>query len=102
MERKNILVFGSSSSGKSSFIRFVDYHLVGSLGIAPTFIKIGFVVDGGGFYSYYMQQGNKLDNEKKIVRKKLCFMHTKSLTHFFNWVQSRLGTIQRLPIWLLF
>ena len=28
MERKNILVFGSSSSGKSSFIRFVDFYSV--------------------------------------------------------------------------
>jgi hypothetical protein len=34
------------------------------------FHKIGFMVAGGGFYSYYIHQGNKLDKERKIVRKK--------------------------------
>ena len=47
----------------------------GSLGIAPTrdcthFSKIEFVFAGGGFYSYYIHQGNKSDKERKIVRKK--------------------------------
>ena len=42
----------------------------GSRCIAPTrdnthFLKIGFVVAGGGFYSYYIHQGNKSDKEKK-------------------------------------
>ena len=37
-------------------------------GIAPTFLK---VVAGGGFYSYYIQQGNKSDKEWKILRKKI-------------------------------
>ena len=53
----------------------------GSLGIAPTrncahFLKIGFVVAGGGVYSYFIQQGNKSDKEMKILRKKLSSMHT--------------------------
>ena len=48
----------------------------GSLGIAPTrncihILRIRFVVAGGGFYSYYIHQGNKLDNETKIVRKRI-------------------------------
>ena len=46
----------------------------GSLGSTPTrncnhFLKIGFVVSGGVFYSYYIRQGNKSDTERKIVRK---------------------------------
>ena len=62
--------------------------LCDSLGIAPTrdfnhFLKVGFVVAGGGFYSYYIHQGNKLDKERKIVRKKLSFMHTKGFITFF-------------------
>ena len=71
----------------------------GSLSIAPTrnftlFLKIGFVVAGGGFYSYYIHQGNKSDKERKIVRKKLSFMHTKRFNIFFKrWVQFRVGGI---------
>ena len=47
----------------------------GLLGYAPTrncthFLKIGFVIDKGRFYSYYFHQGNKSDKERKIVRKK--------------------------------
>ena len=57
-------------------------HREGSLGIAPTrncthFLKIGFVVARGGFYSNYIHQGNKSDKERKIGRKKLSFMHRK-------------------------
>ena len=37
-------------------------------------LKIWFVVAGGGFYSYYIHQGNKSDEGKNIVRKKLSFM----------------------------
>ena len=75
--------------------------LCDSLGIAPIrdcthFLKVVFVVAGGGFYSY-IHQGNKLDKEKKIVRKKLSFMHTKGINTFFKWVQSRVGAIPRLP-----
>ena len=53
----------------------------------------------GGFYSYYIHQGNKLDKERKIVRKNLSFMHTKRYnTSLKKWVQSRMGAISRLPI----
>ena len=56
------------------------------------------MVEGGGFYSYYIHQGNKSDKERKIVRKKLSFMHTKRLNTFFKrWVQFRVGAIPRLP-----
>ena len=33
------------------------------------FLKMGFVVAGGGFYSYYIHQENKLDKERKILIK---------------------------------
>ena len=61
----------------------------GSLGITPTqncthFLKIGFVVAGGGFYSYYIHKGSKSDKERKIVRKKLSCMHTKRFKHFLK------------------
>ena len=47
------------------------FHLVlHPHGIAPTFFKIGYVVAGGGFYSYYIHQGNKSDKERKIIKKK--------------------------------
>ena len=66
----------------------------GSLGIAATrnyahIPKIGFVVAGGGFYSYYIHQRNISDKERKIVRKKLSFIHTKRFdTYIFKkWVQ---------------
>ena len=36
-----------------------------------------------GFYSYYIHQGNKLDKERKIARKKLSFMHRKRFNIFF-------------------
>ena len=36
-------------------------------GIVPThFLKIRFVVAGGGFYFYYIHQGNKSDKERKL------------------------------------
>ena len=75
----------------------------GSLGIAPTpncshFLKIVFVVAWGGFYSYFIHQGNKSYKKGKIVRKKLNFMHTKiSNIYFKSWVQFRVGAIPRLP-----
>ena len=81
---------------------------LGSLSIAPTgncthFLKL--VVARGGFYSYYIHQGNKSDKERKIARKKLSFMHTKRFhTLFKRWVQFkysnvqfRVGAIPRLP-----
>ena len=33
------------------------------------FLKIEFVVAGGGFHSYYTHLGNKSDKDMKIVRK---------------------------------
>ena len=48
------------------------------------FLKIRFVVAGGGFYSYYIHQENKFDKESKIVRKKLSFMRTKRSNTFFK------------------
>ena len=74
---------------------------MGSLGIAPTrncthLIKIGFVVAGSGFHSYH--QGNKSDKERKILRKKLSFMHAKKCIAFSKrWVQFRVGAISCLP-----
>ena len=38
---------------------------------------MGFVVAGGGFYSYNNLQFIKLDKERKNVRKKISFIHTK-------------------------
>ena len=65
---------------------------IGSLSIASTytrncthFLKFGFVIAGGGFFSYYIHQGNKSEKENQIVRKKLSFM------------QFRVGAIPRLP-----
>ena len=48
--------------------------LLGSLGIVTSrncthFLKIGFLVAGGRFHSYNINQGNKSDKEMKIVRK---------------------------------
>ena len=63
-----------------------ELYLLGSIGIAPTldcthFLEIGIVVAGGGFYSYYIHQDNKLDEERKILKG---FMHTKDLISFFK------------------
>ena len=74
-----------------------------SLGIAPTrnrtlFLKIGVVVAGGGFYAYYIHQGNKADEEREILRKK-SFMRTKRFNTFLKRCgQFRVGAITRLPI----
>ena len=62
---------------------------IGSLDIAPTrnctnFLKIEFVVAGGGFISYFISKGNKSDKEKKIVRNKLSFIHTKRFNTFLK------------------
>ena len=77
---------------------FID--IIVSLGIAPTwncthFLKIEFMIAGGGFYSYYI----RTDKERKIVRKKLGFMRTKRFNTFLKtWVQFRVGVIPRLPV----
>ena len=66
-------------------------------GIAPTrncthFLKIGFMVAGGGFYSYYIHHGNYSDKERNIIRKR--FMHTNRFNTFIKrWVQFRVGAI---------
>ena len=62
-------------------------------GIAPTFLIV-FEIAGGGFYSYYIHQGHKLDKERKIVTKKLSFMLTKRYNTFFKM---GVGAIPRLP-----
>ena len=38
-------------------------------GIQPTFIKIEFVVAGGGFYSYYNHLHINLDKEREVCKK---------------------------------
>ena len=73
---------------------------LGSISIAPTrdcthFLKIWFVVTGCGFYSYDIHQGNKLDNESKIVRKLWSFMHTKRFNTSFKY-----GCHSTSTIWL--
>ena len=81
-----------------TLLRYPDF---GSLGITPTFIKLDSCSPGAGFYSYYIQHGNKSDKERKIVRKKLSFMHIKRFNRFFKiWVQFRVGAIPRLPRFL--
>ena len=76
-----------------------SFKFCGSLGIAPTrncthILKIGIVVAGGGFYSYYIQQGNTSDKERIFLKKKLSFMHTK---RFNTFVHFRMGAIPNLP-----
>ena len=50
----------------------------GSRGIAPTFLKLYSWSPGAGFISI------KSDKERKIVRKKLSFMHTKIFYTLFK------------------
>ena len=46
------------------------------------------MVAGGGLYSYSKHKGDKTDKEKKIVRLKLSFMHSKRFNRLFQkWVQ---------------
>ena len=72
--------------------------LQGSIGIAPTrdcthFLKIIFIVAGGGFYSYYIHQGNELDKERKVVRK--TFYAYKKIYYIFKKYWSN-------PVWVQF
>ena len=54
-------------------------------GIACThFLKIEFVVFSGGFYYYYNHLWNRLDKERKIIRKKLSLMYTIRSNTFFE------------------
>ena len=63
-------------------------------GIELTYLKIGFVVAGGGFYSYYNFQCIKLDKEKRILEKKQFYAYKKYLTQFL-----KMGSI---PFWFQF
>ena len=69
----------------------------GSRGIAPTFLKLDSWSTGAGFIPIISTKGiNQI--ERKIVRKKLSFMHTKRFdTCFKRWVQFYLGAIPCLP-----
>ena len=59
-------------------------------------LKIEFVVAEGVLFLLY--QPNKSDKERKILRKKLSFMHTKRFnTVLKRWVQFCVGAIPRLP-----
>ena len=55
------------------------------------FLKIGFVVAGGGFYSYHIHQGNKSYKQRKIVRKKLSFMPIKRFNTFLKYRCNSVG-----------
>ena len=92
-------IFLVRSSSYRQLIWHKSVHLVlHQHGIGPTFLKLGSWSPGAGFYSYYIHQENKSDNERKIVRKKLRFMHTKRFNTFFKrWVQFRVGAIPRVP-----
>ena len=61
-------------------------------GIVTSFLKLD-SWSWGRVYCYYMHQGNEIDKEMKIVRKKLSFMPTKRCNTFLKygcdpvWVQ---------------
>ena len=80
------------------------YEKNGSLSIAPTrdcthILKIGFVVAGGGFYSYYNLQCIKLYKENRIKEKKSVSCIQKTFNAVFkNGFNPVLGSIPRLPI----
>ena len=70
---------------------YLLYLLCGSLGIVPTrnctHLRALFLL-------YPPMQWNKSEKERKIVVKKLSFMHTKRFNPFFKrWVQFRVGAI---------
>ena len=74
------------------------YEKGGSHGIEPKrdwthFLKIGFVVAGGGFYSYYNLQCIKLDKVKESV----LFTQKTFNEVFKNGFNPVLGSIQHLP-----
>ena len=71
----------------------------GSHGIVPKrdwthFLKIGFMVAGGGFYSYYNLEGIKLDKGKKIKKKNQFYAYKKHLTQFLK--------MDSIPVWVQF
>ena len=87
----------------SCIIKVSILHIYNSLtqlkGFTCThFLKVGFVVAWGDFYSYHIHQGNKSDKERENVRKKISFMHTKGFNIFLKiWVQFPVCAIPRLP-----
>ena len=54
-------------------------------GITPNFLEL-YSWSPGAFYSYYIHQGNKLDKERKIVRKSLISCIEKVFIHFCDSV----------------
>ena len=66
-------------------------------GIAPTILKLDLWSPG---VAYYIHQGHKLDQERKIVKEKKILCIQKDLINFLykRWVQFRKGVITRLPI----
>ena len=68
----------------------------GSLGIASTrncITHFHWICGRRGRVLFY--QGNKSDKERKIVRKKLNFMHTKRFNKFFLLMSA-------IPVWVQF
>ena len=62
--------------------QIVGKYILGSLGIAPTFLKLDWWSQGAGLFLLYPPKGL---NQIKI---KLSFMHTKRFNTFFKrWVQ---------------
>ena len=73
---------------------YVSVHLVlHPHGIAPTFLRLDSWSPGARFIPIICTP----DKERKIVGKKLSFMHTKRVNTFLiRWVQFRVGAIPRL------
>ena len=72
-------------------------YIFGSLGIAPTrncthFLKIGLVVAGGWFNSYYIHQGHKSNKEGKSQKIK----HTKLFNTLLKYGCNSTSTIESM------
>ena len=69
--KKKIIFFLYNINKYTNFIQICSLVNEGSHGIEPKgddthFLKIGFVVAGGGFYSYYNLHCIELDKENRI------------------------------------
>ena len=53
-------------------------------GVEPTFLKIGFLVAGGGFYSYYNLKCIKLDKEERMYEQNSVLCIQKTINAIFN------------------
>ena len=83
-------------SQKFYFIILPVHMVLHPRGIAPTFFKLNSW--SPGFIPIISTKGIN-QKRKKIVRKKLSFMHTKRLNTFFKrWVQFPMVAIPRLTI----